>query len=371
MLTRRLALAASALLLALLVGNFFLSSAPRLAELRHDARELAESGLVNTQDTDRLANLATAEPLDTGPYMAMAMSVAGTQHAARLADAIQLRNPRSRSAWLIRLDLAQGQQDIPGMLTALTRLYILDPARRSIYLDLIAEIGAQPGHAGAFLPALTPPPPWGPEVADRLLETLTDTRHLAAILLNFPSRQSRLLNRLIAKGAWDEAYITFLSFVPPEMRTELTTPVDEDFRGLNLPAPFTWTINRSQTQLEPEGGLAVRSSGRSTTWLAWQILTLPPGPYILAADLSGSSTPEGGYLRWEIRCVKGPSLQRLDIQNLSSAPRRHSIGVTIPQDDCPYQRLSLSGMGGTFPAPLQAVISRVTVTRPSPTDRLP
>ncbi|AXE65058.1 hypothetical protein BBF93_13135 [Hyphomonas sp. CACIAM 19H1] len=371
MLASRLVLAVSAFLLALLSVHFALFSAPRMAELRQGTRELSPSGPANAQDTDRLATLAAAEPLDTGPYIALAISAAGTEQAGRLADAIQLRNPRSRSAWLIRLDIAQSRQDMPGLLTALTRLYILDPARRSIYLDLITQIAAEPGHAGAFLPALSQQPPWGREVADRLLETQADTRHLAAILTHFPSRQSRLLNRLIAGGAWDEAYITFLSFVPPEMRTGLTTPVDGEFRGLGLPTPFTWTANRSQTRLEPEGGLAVRFSGRSNTWLAWQILALSPGSYTLATELSGSSTLDGGYLRWEIRCAKGPGLQRLDIQDLSSATRRHSIEVTIPQADCPYQRLSLSGIGGTFPAPLQAVISRVTLTRDPSAARLP
>ncbi|MGE6698638.1 hypothetical protein ACQKH5_13155 [Hyphomonas sp. NPDC076900] len=371
MLTKRLALAASAFILALVSVHFALFSSPRMAELRQSARQLPPSGPANAQDTDRLVALAAAEPLDTGPYIALAISVAGTEQASRLADAIQLRNPRSRSAWLIRLDIAQSRQDVPGLLTALTRLYVLDPARRSIYLDLITQIGAEPAHAGAFLPALSQQPAWGREVADRLLETPVNTRHLAAILTHFPSRQSRLLNRLIAGGAWDQAYIIFLSFVPPEMRTALTTPVDGEFRGLDLPSPFSWTTNRSQTRLEPEGGLAVRFAGRSNTWLAWQILALSPGSYILTSELSGSSTPDGGYLRWEIRCATGPSLQRLNIQDLSSATRHHSVPVNIPQTDCPYQRLSLSGIGGTFPAPLQAVISRVTVTRDPPAARLP
>lgn len=318
-------------------------------------------------DTRNLeTDLFRTAPLSPLPFLAGMIDAAqqGDTHRTRqLAEHALALTPRNEASRLQLAGMSALEGDYETALDQLRVLITLNGRRRAIYLDAMAVIATDPAswpHIEAQLQRL---PNWGPALLDRLAETITDKYLYSRLYSYFPKAQGRYVGGLSRRGDWDDAFVAYVSFIETTTLQELSVPFDSEFRGLDAPQPFNWTLNRQFAEMELGGGLYVHFFGRGRPKIASQTLVLSPGQYTFGLDISGETWRGGGGLRWHIRCTDSDEdLVALDIFELNTAGSALSVDFEIPPQDCTFQNLILAGVAGEFPRTTRASIDKVSIS---------
>lgn len=170
-----------------------------------------------------------------------------------------------------------------------------------------------------------------------------------------------LLATLVASGDYARARAIWSSIGGGRVGNDLL--FDADFSRPDPPPPFNWSLASSTIGLaerQPGGRLHVIFYGNEDGVLAGQLLLLPPGSYRVQMQIASPLRPE--TLRWSIRCDKNGS----DALSSAAIDQIAMNGWTfeVPQD-CPAQRLELSGRSGDIAQQSEATISGLKLTRAS------
>lgn len=147
--------------------------------------------------------------------------------------------------------------------------------------------------------------------------------------------QRVVLNAMIARGAYAEAYTLWTRFADVEpRRSSLFNP---GFSPVGAPPPFNWELAKGSGGFaEPRSGsLEVLYYGREDLALASQLLLLQPGAYRLAMNVR---VTEGvpSALRWTLTCAGTAR----PLMNLPLGPARLTGSFVVPEG-CAAQRLEL------------------------------
>ena len=171
--------------------------------------------------------------------------------------------------------------------------------------------------------------------------------------------QSRLTNSLVDARRYGEARDAWARFSGISARPDQL--LDPEFTGQSLP-PFGWTLVSGPGGVaEPEGGgrLHILYYGRDNLVLASQLMTLPPGRYLLSMQVSGAS-PTAKALSWSVRCL--PSSGPIASTAIAGSGTL-SVPFAVPSSGCEAQRLELAGTAPEFPEKADLAISKLRLER--------
>lgn len=309
-----------------------------------------------------LLRVARRDPLVPEPFL-----VEGTvaQIEGRASDAEQLfeaalaRDPRNGAA---RYFLA-GRYFLTGRLddglSAMDGMARLVPGAGSQFAPTLVSFAKQPG----ALPVLRRFFLHSPGFAPQVLETLaSDPANAELVVALAPPRkpgelapgwQGTLVSRLIESGQTARGQAIWRRFAGVSSYDGIFNPT---FMASSAPPPFNWTYDTSGAGLitpGPQGGLEIIYYGRQEADLAVQLLSLKPGIYGLASDVS---SPSKGALNWKIDCQRNNSQLMLTSIDTSAT-------FTVPASGCPTQRLRLIGTPADTQQEVRLTVNAVRLQR--------
>jgi hypothetical protein len=214
---------------------------------------------------------------------------------------------------------------------ALVRVLGENPPWRAWYLAEVAKSMNDPGVAYAVYADLkdTANPP--------------SSRELAPYLQN-----------LVGAGRFEQAYLTWIHFLPNERRRNITYVYNGDFEYPLSGLPFDWMIGEilgATTEIvatpSAENGHVVRiefANRRIAYRHLRKLLMLPPGGYQLTGMVSANNLQNERGLTWRIACAE------MDKQLLGESPRvlgtvgwrRFELSFEVPHGNCRAQWLTLT-----------------------------
>lgn len=153
-----------------------------------------------------------------------------------------------------------------------------------------------------------------------------------------------LLDSLIARGNIAAAQRIWARLHTGNLVTNGSFELFDDSRS--RAQPQSWTVDSedmSRVTVEEMNGRnhALRILSSRGTAVLYQDLMLPPGSYSFTYDARVSSGSEV-LLRWELRCRNSVTVQTLETSLTASSNWRESgLSFTVPNRDCPIQRLAL------------------------------
>jgi hypothetical protein len=317
----------------------------------------------------RAAQALERSPIEVGAVRLLALAAerqGDPAHALQLMEVAGRRSARDGPAqawlfdyWFRRNDWARAYAHADLLLRTHPQVSKdLDPS-------LASAAGAYPDARRQLVARLISGPFWRHAFLSDLAQSNTDPALLLGVLTDLQRGGAKLndgeladvLNPLVSRRLYDEAYLTWVQSLPPSALTHLTNIYDPDFAGAAGPPPFNWAFH------QPNGGaveIAKAPSGRGrvlavhlydtpTQPLAVQLLTLPPGHYTLAGQVLSE---EGGAtgMEWTLRCEGGPTVAaRISPAGAASRWTRAAASFDVPANGCPAQWLELkASTGATF-----------------------
>ena len=325
---------------------------------------------INSSTFAMMKDAAAKAPLASEPFLVRGVQaqVAGDAEGAKRAFlAAQWRDPRSMAAayFLANQYLRSG--------------HVLDGLQQTVVLARLSPSGANA--AAPFIAAYARDPANWPQMR-QLFRTqdwlrggvlailAQDAANTEAVLALADANHRKadsvwlgtLLSSLVASGDYRRAREIWSSIGGGRPGNDLM--FDAGFSQPGPPPPFNWSLASSTVGLaerQPGNRLHVIFYGNEDGVLAGQLLLLPPGTYRLQMQLAGSPLHTDA-LRWSIRCDKNS--EPLSMAGVDDVAR---TGWTFqsPQD-CPAQRLELSGRTADIAQPSEATITGLRLSRGTP-----
>ena len=319
--------------------------------------------------TARVEKIAGDAPLAPEPFLikgAVAQLEGKDKAAEALFQAAVQRDPRSEAGryFLAERYLRTGR--LEQALVEMAALARLIPAASAQFAPSLAQFA----QARGAVPALRSFFRSSPEFEAPVLSELAKSEENADLIFDLWSGRFRkgdvdwrqvLVAKLIEEGQYHSAYAAWRrSTKQVGGGQSLFNP---EFRTLDAPPPFNWTLSTQGGLAEPtgEGGLKVVYYGREDVVLAEQMLVLSAGQYRLRMELSGTPTDQP-TVHWTITCL--PSNQTLAVVPLRAAQGAKPVGATFTvPSSCAAQRLRLQGELGEFPRSAEFTIRRLQLER--------
>ncbi|MES2058569.1 MAG: hypothetical protein V4564_21710 [Pseudomonadota bacterium] len=326
----------------------------------------------------RLHDRLVSKPLD-GTAFALAaldaMAKGDNARAAKLvAHAIALE-PRTRLAWLWRLDQQMRNGQTVEAASSTLRLLAVDPEQYPSYVPILARLAKDRRNISQIAAALRGNPGWREPFLSALQAGGFDPAIRFAIMDAGNSKvyaidreRAAFVADLIAKADYERAYLAWISYLPESALANVDTPYDAQFRGMPGPPPFNWQLTSVDgDRAETNKGLDLSYSGRKPVTLASQVVVLQPGGYRLNSMIANASSEgpptSGTTLTWRASCLPGNAIigeLALDT-NVTGKPQ-----LSAPFDvaeTCQAVSLSLTGGASEFPVRLNARIAGVHFER--------
>ncbi|MEO1405933.1 MAG: hypothetical protein AAFV54_05515 [Pseudomonadota bacterium] len=335
--------------------------------LSHDLRSAlinydGTNGLGSELDSRRLFQAAPLSPLPFVVGMINATEAGDRESEVAYAMHALKLHPRGEAARLQLADIAAREGNFETAFAQLSSLVVLDRPRRDLYLDAMARLAQLPQTWPYIDDALKQQPSWGPRLLNRLSDTIEDKYFFDQLYSYYPRLQDKYVQALGARGDWDDAFVSYVTYLDPEQLNGMSVPFDSHFENLPAPQPFNWSVAEQYADLEDRGGLYVSFFGRGNPKIVWQTLVLTPGAYQLSSAISGQTYRNGGSLKWQISCLdNSATLGAVEINELETAGDIFTLNFDVPPADCSFQTLALRGVAGEFPRTLRAEIDYVSI----------
>jgi len=227
----------------------------------------------------------------------------------------------------------------------------------------LASLLNDPGNIGPLSRRLAADPSWR-ESALIYLSTHAQDFHPVANLFDALVKLGRgptdheaeaLLGRMAKEGRYEEAYLLWVSYLPPRALGDLGDLYDGAFQGLPGSPPFNWGLFRAPGRTvaiakptpSAKYALHIEYPVETSLELAEQILVLPAGSYRLSGQFMVSRPAAGAHLQWTVICaISGATLAATrESGDSASGWRPFSVDFEVP-DHCTAQCLRLEGHPG-------------------------
>jgi hypothetical protein len=308
----------------------------------------------HNSQTARLARLALRQDATTVD----ALSVLGLQAQLR-SDTEQARGLFAYSHILSRRELrsqiwaieeAVARGDIAGALRQYDVALRTSRNARDLLFPVLAGAVAEPMVRSVMVRTLTEGAEWVPHFIHYLAEsafapdaTVLFFREGERVGLPIQNPQKAILvNTLVAKGLFDEAWSFYVTF-----RTGADRRQSRDFSSaVEIPTPFDWRVIDSPGMFgslqESEMGTMINFSAVSGASgpAAQQFQMLPPGIYRIEGTSAGVEQPDRSLPYWLLACRDGRELGRVTVPNSMGTVQAFAGRFTVPAT-CPVQSLSL------------------------------
>lgn len=298
----------------------------------------------------RLAAALDKAPLEDEPFTLAAyeqFSQQRLEQAGKLLKTARQRNPRSREARLLAVDVNLATNNIAAAVSELETLRRLMPAQRAMFDETLVLLADHPETRLAAMSAVK-------EEAIRKLilaglaragaEPAALTEAIETMALEGRLGEDRgtagsVTQPLIAEGNYAAAFQVWSKLVGSKV--DPSGLRDPRFQQ-DLPPPFGWalTSGRDGSVAADADGLAGQVYGRRDASLARQLLILSPGSYWLAIEV----TQPNELVEATLRCLPDGELAR---QRLGAAGTTR-LSFTVPAE-CSAQWLDLSARASDPP----------------------
>lgn len=239
----------------------------------------------------------------------------------------------------------QQHQFQPGILAL-----IQQPMSADLLAHIVRTLGHGPEWRSQFLQAGSELPATALGGFEQIVIALGKTDDPPTILEAGP-----LVDRLVQIGKLDDARAVWAAIHRDSLLLNGDFERIDTGRGPNVPAD--WSIREEDIQAvdvgRPEGGDSTRAlrlyDTRGTAPIISQRLMLAPGSYVLSFR-ANERPAAGSVLRWEIRCVEsGADTGSDSTLSKGSSWQQFNVDLTVPNLNCPVQRLALKRLGDIHP----------------------
>lgn len=302
---------------------------------------------------DRLAREALrAEPLAPSALTALGLNsqLRGDGEGARRlfahSDAISRRELGTR-LWLIEDAVARG--DIPAALSHYDIALRTARSAPDLLFPVLSAAIADPAIAEALARLMAKQPPWGEQfivyLGDASTSPVTNARffrRLDALGLPVPDvAQAGVINMLVNAGRMDDAWAHYRSV---RKTVDRRRSRDIEFAAkLPFPSVLDWTpvIADPGVNASIDGGVLDFSVPATIgSIVLQQVQFLPAGRYRLDGVSAGIDAADGAHPYWELVCLDGRALGRVELPNSDQDSGRFSGQLTVGAD-CKAQALRL------------------------------
>lgn len=258
------------------------------------------------------------------------------------------RNPRDIALWMVRAEMALLQGDWAKAVFCLDRLYLLDTSRSDLYLELLLSISKNSAGLHAIADFLTSDTVWARKLVRLMANTGSTSDELLVISPKVSGSVQPLLNAFVRQGEYERAFLVWLDALGTEDQTFSGWPFNPNFKQTKVAHPFNWQLS-PHAEYDAIEGLYIRYEGTHKPRLVSQAMLLGPGTYTLTIDAELRRSAQGGHMRWRLSCLTEAKNILLEFDPTPSEDTPSSNEFTVPNSNCPIQKLSLSGVAGKYP----------------------
>lgn len=302
-----------------------------------------------------------SEPLAADAYAVLALA---DESAGRGEQAGQLMRlaadwwPRGLlpQTWLLARSLRHGEYGL-----ALARVDMIARGRPSVLDDLtatLAPILPDPTAAEALADRLRAEPPWRTRFLDIAVRQWREPDSLIGLIDRLQARPPGLsaaelrpyLNKLVATGRIDRAYLAWLRSLSDKRRTDLTYLYNGHFQHSVSNMPFDWstpTVPGATISIGGVGGDRIMTvgfrGGRVPLQPLQHYLVLASGTFRLTGRIRTDRLRAERGVRWRIACLENPDGALGTSEPLvgTTAWRDFTLDFTVPDVSCQAQSLGL------------------------------
>lgn len=305
-----------------------------------------------------------ATPLEIRPLAVLALLAERDGRRADASRLMALAAARSRRDGYVQIwsfyDAARQADFATAVAHADALLRTRGHLRSEIAPTLIA-FSVDPEANAAVVAALADDPPWRGWYLGELARQTDDPGIAYAIYADLgktanPPTDAELfayLDQLVRVGRFEQAYLTWIAFLPEERRQAITYAYNGDFEYPPSGLPFDWTIGRitgAATGIVETGdddiGHAVRiefANRRVPYRHLRKLLMLPPGVYRLSGRARAQDLDNDRGLVWQIACAEGDKQLLGETEAVRGTADWHGVSATfdVPHTGCRAQWLTL------------------------------
>jgi hypothetical protein len=246
--------------------------------------------------------------------------------------------------------------------TALTELDVLLRGRPFITPQIgpsvAALIGTDAEGEAGFVRLLSTSPPWRPSLLAYLSSNLKDADSLVRLFGRLqtsaaPATAEEMrpyLDRLVRDGKLEQAYLAWLSQLPPDRLSHLGLLYNNRFQHPVSNLPFDWQIipvSGASVEVVAEGKESVLNvefyGARVSFAHVTHLLMLPPGKYAFSGSGQTENLDNERGLRWRIYCTSDSAgaLATTDFLKKTTPPHSFRVTFSVPPTACTTQMLVL------------------------------
>lgn len=312
------------------------------------AERLAREALLRQPLQARAASLIAVVREQAGDRQATAGLMRAAANLSRRDDVADY--------WLFEDDLKTGNFEAAALHADALLRREATSVEQYLYPRMVTAF-ANPAFASALAARLVKNPPWRRDFLYFATTKLQDPRSGFVIFSALqkaggrptPEELAPYYRRLLAAGDYDQAYLSWILFLPQDTVSKLQNVYDGDFNGWMETPPFGWNfvagIRGSVESSEAYGrdGMAMRVDydGVTTPPMPSQVLLLSPARYRLSALVLTATPQSPGRVGWSIACDKGQILvPPQPVPDTKGGWRKISAEFVVPEA-CRGQLLSI------------------------------
>lgn len=331
--------------------------------LYRQALRLASDPAQAEAAADHARHALRVNPLDGRSYRilgTLADAAGDRDQAARLFRVAAERTPRDlpSRAWLLDYRLAEG--DLPAAMQNLDLMLRVNPGLFATLEPMLLSLAAAPQAQDALAAKLAEAPPWRPRLLQLLANKSPDAETVAPLFERLrqapgglaPGELAAWVDRLGREGRWGQAYLVWVSQLPPERLVGLGNLFNGSFEWAPGQGAFHWRFGRIAgarvDRLPTEGAdgklaLRVAFEDRRVPFAhVRQLLALAPGRYTLSGRFRPDNLRSERGLVWTITCASGgPPLGETAPLRGNGPWREFEAGFDVPAENCGAQWLVL------------------------------
>ena len=325
--------------------------------------------LAKFSDAERAARTAleidtmVAEPLESSSLNNLTLlakyngDIRGAEKFSTLAAARSARDGVAQSA-LIDSQIARGQ--FSDALIHIDGLLRAQPAQTPQVFSVVLALTKQPGGLLPVVNMLASDPPWRRNFFNFVSADRSQVDVVYSLLAEMRDRRVHLadgeirgfLKNLIDQKNIEKAYFVWLDFLNEKQLHNVKLIYDGEFTERPQNLFFDWTVRDiagvSVSQVARIGGqnnqtlMLDFALAKPSANLIEQYVLLPPGNYVLNAEVNSKNFKSDNALQWQIRCAEKTSGQIL-ISSATGAAGWTKVesNFSVPELNCAYQKLIL------------------------------
>ena len=303
-----------------------------------------------------------ANPLDGRGYRVLGQLSRDPDKAVELLTIAAARSPRDVAShvWLIDHHLRAG--DLPAVVRHVDTLLRVEPEVTPGLLPLMEALASSPESQPALAERLLAAPPWGPGLLSHLIVTVPDVNSFGPLMERLrktpgglrPDVLAAWVDRLTREDRWGQAYLTWVSQLPPERLQGLGNLYNGGFEWEPGQGGFDWRLGQvtgarisrmAGSGVEGERALRVAFEDRRVPFAhVRQMLALPPGKYRLTGRARPENLRTDRGLAWTVVCATPAATPLGETEPLRGHGgwRALSLDFEVPAEGCGGQWLALS-----------------------------